>query len=615
VLATRALDDGPGWPLRLAREATARPFVHDAVAVEVAHPPRRKWTAHEAVLALILLVVYGWAFPFFPGLNNPNELVRIYMARAMAEHRTYVIGLRTRTADGQLQDHGPVYDAWGYVNDKALVCNDPRESPPLCAGRLYSAKAPGASLAAVPVVAALDFAFRTFTGHDPSKDAYVLTLRWVLSILPSVLAWLLIRRFLLAMAVPTAVADVALLAGALGSASLTYGQMFAGHQLSGLGLLLAFLPAFWPWSPSTAGATDGSPARTTEEVRALLVGLGAALASTAEYPAAPAAAIVVAGWILARRPSRSALVWALAGALPSLALTVRFHTLAFGAPWHTAYRALENPTFVQDLGTGPLGFSWPSWERISGSLFSPRLGLFFWAPWILLVLLAADGLFRAAARARAADDGQHGAGIREAVNAGRVACAVIGYYLVFQLFHSLWRSGWTVGPRYITPVGPFAAIAIALSFRVAGRSLRRITLPCFAGAGAAAIVATGLTSLVCQGFPPETAQPLVEVVGPLLRHGYVARNPLQGLGVPGVWSALPTLLGLALAVFLCLRAAGRGVSGPVRLTLAVFLVLVGIQWTWPRGIDPAGEEVAAYLADHWTPLPPPGARPFLPSED
>jgi len=565
--------------------------------VSVDEPLRRRWNLREVGLAALLLVVYGWAFPFFPRLNNPNELVRLYMARAIVEERTYAIGFRSLGQDGNWVDHGPVYDSWGYVNDKALVCDDPEEQPPQCSGKLYAAKAPGASFAAVPLVGAVGLLHRLLLHRPASKDLQVLVLRWFLSIIPTVLIWLAIRRFLLALEVGAPLATLALLVGALGSLSLTYGQMFAGHQLASLGLMLAFLPAFWPSPPVETG--------TSQEIRAILVGLGAALAISAEYQAAPAVAIVVGAWIFARRPPDRLLGWTAAGAFPSLFLTARFHGIAFGAPWRTPYGYLENPTFVRDLGAGALGFVLPSWGSVDGSLFSPRLGLLYWAPWIALVAVAAS----LARRRRLAPSVSSEAPplARQAVG---VACLVVGYYLLFQFTHVLWRSGWTVGPRYVTPVAPFAAIAVALGVRYAPRRLRACMLPCFAGAGSAAILATGLTSLVGQGFPPETAHPLVQVVAPLLRHGYVARNPLQALGVPGAWSALPTLAGMALAILLCLRASGPRHGPARRLALALFLLLAAIQWTWPGDGDSRGEGVAAYLAEHWTPAAPPGSHPF-----
>src|SRR2546430_14089837 len=145
----------------------------------------------------------------------------------------------------------------------------------------------------------------------------------------------------------------------------------------------------------------------------------------------------------------------------------QFHWSAFGAPWSTPYSHLENPAFVRDIAPGFMGISWPSWERVYGSLFSPWLGLFFWAPWTVLALLAPRWLRRF----------------------DLVPAAVIAYYLAFQITHALWRSGWTVGPRYITPVAPFAAISVALLVREVPR-----LLPVLRGLGAAAVATTGLAS-------------------------------------------------------------------------------------------------------------------------
>src|SRR4029077_18634821 len=78
-------------------------------------------------------------------------------------------------------------------------------------------------------------------------------------------------------------------------------------------------------------------------------------------------------------------------------------------------------------------------------------------------------------------------------------------------------------------------------------------LPIASGLAAAGIAATGLASAVCQGFPLEVQNPLREVVWPLLAHGYVPRNPLQALGVPGLWSAFPYFAALAVGIALLLR--------------------------------------------------------------
>jgi hypothetical protein len=539
----------------------------------------------ERKLLALLLVASGWLFVYFDKLNNPNELVRVYMARALLEHGTYAIGER-RAVPGGFVDHGPVYSDWGYVNDKALVCDDPRARPPACSGKLYAAKAPGASFVAVPVLGALKLAL----GREPSRTADVFLLRWVFCIVPTALFWVAMRRFLLRSGVPAPAALACVLAGALGSLSFTYGQMFAGHQLAALALGIAFLVAFWPRRVTWTPTPPPPPA-------ALLFGFAAGLAVCCEYPSAPAALLLTGIWLWSGRASPKALALAALGAAGPLLALAHFHAAAFGAPWSTPYSHLENPAFAQDIAPGFLGISLPTWERVQGSLFGPYLGLFFWAPWTALALGAAPLL------------------LRRRHPAGTAAVAVVGYYLLFQVTHALWRSGWVVGPRYMTPVVPFAAAAVGLAIAQLGRVARPWAVALLGGAGAAAIAATGLASIVCQAFPLEVYNPLVEVVGPLLAHGYVPRNLLQLAGVPGLWSALPALAALATGMALLLTAPLRiepGARRAHRVALAIAALLVLAQWTATAGDSPAHSGAVRYLASSWEPDPPPGARPFTP---
>ena len=537
----------------------------------------------DLALAVLLLVGYGWLFVFFEKLNNPNELVRVYMARAIVEQHTYAIGRRALVG-GQLIDTGPIYSSWGYVNDKALVCDDPRGRPPNCPGTLYAVKAPATTLLGVPIVAAL----RAILPHQPTRTEYLFALRWLVVILPTVLLWLFARRFLRASGAGEPAALAVTLAGAFGSLSLTYGQLYAGHNLAAVGLGLAFMATFWPRS--------GPPIWSVgqENSAAAAVGFGTGLALCAEYPAGPACLILGLGWLAARRPGPRLLLWAALGAAGPLFALAHFQHAAFGSVFATPYAHQENEQFIKDLSSGPLGISPPTWERLFGSLFSPFLGLFFWAPWTVLVILAAFCLRRSLP--------------------GLTACAVVGYYLIFQITHAFWRSGWVVGPRYTTPMIPCAALAVGLALARIGRVDRPLALGVLGGLGAAAISATGLASAVCQGFPEEVFNPLREIVGPLLAHGYIPRNPLQLLGVPGLWSALPYFAALGLAIVLLCTAplrldrklAGRRLGALIAVALAAGLTL--IQWTAMSG--PPHPGAVRYLASIWEPNPPPGARKF-----
>jgi hypothetical protein len=254
------------------------------------------------------------------------------------------------------------------------------------------------------------------------------------------------------------------------------------------------------------------------------------------------------------------------GALPWVLLVAQFHWSAFGAPWSTPYSHLEAPGFARDIAPGFMGISMPTLERFYGSLFAPYMGLLFWAPWIALAL----------------------------VPRRNVPFAIIAYYLVFQVTQALWRSGWVVGPRYITPLVPFAAINAALLLRDRPR-----LLPVFCGLAAAAIGTTGLASSVCQGFPLEVENPLREVVWPLLSHGWIPRNPLQRLGVPGLWSALPWFAALAAAIFALLRRSFAALALAAAITVA--------QWGAPASAD---RGAARFFESTWEPPAPPGSMPF-----
>ncbi len=570
----------------------------------------------ELALGLLLLVAYGWLFVFFPRLNNPNELVRVYMARAIAEQHSYAIGQRVQMPNRRFTDVGPLIAEWGWVNDKSLVCDLPGLKGPNCAGALYSGKAPGVSLLAAPIVWIHDALSQAILQRPPTKDEYVLVLRWLLAILPSIALWLAARRFLLASGVDEPLTLTVVLAGACGSLSYTFGQMVASHQLTGIALAAGFFATFWPdANRAQSGAASppdraqqGFPHDKQERWRAAIAGFALSASVCIEYQSAPAAMILTAAWLLVRwRPlrSRELLVAFALGALPFAALFVQFHTAVYGAPWRTGYSFLENAGFQRDIAPGFMGISIPTGERVWGSFFSPAMGLFFFAPWTALALGALPGAWRTWRSQRSLD----AAGL-----AILTALAVVLYYLAFQSTHALWRSGWTVGPRYITPLAPFAALAVALSLQRLGASARALGVGLLGGSAAAAIAATGLASSVCQGFPDEPTGPLAEVVAPLLSHGWVPRNLLQLAGVPGLWSALPTFLALALAILACLVAPLllEAPSRARRIGLACALVVAAALsiGQWSTSAHDAPWPSAGFLSSQWTPLSPPGVTRF-----
>ena len=185
-----------------------------------------------ALLAVLLGLGYAWLTPGSLDINNPNENVRIYMVRAIAEEHTYAIAGRTCMGPHACRDRGRIYDQWGYVNDKAITCLDGGSGPD-CSGSLYAGKAPGISFLGVVPHAVQRGLWRAVGWGEPSKAAVIAWLRFWCVVLPSIAGWLWLAWHLGRTLGRWQAGLAAVLLGAFGSLSLTYGMMFAGHQVGG----------------------------------------------------------------------------------------------------------------------------------------------------------------------------------------------------------------------------------------------------------------------------------------------------------------------------------------------------------------------------------------------
>ncbi len=539
----------------------------------------------------LCVFAYLWLFPWSEAINNPNEMVRVYAVRAIVEDGTYAIGAR-----GPTGDHGLVTDQWGYVNDKAMKCSD-GGTPPTCTGKLYQAKAPGVTFLGVIPHAVLRGVYRLLHLGQPSKAMIVWWLRFWVVILPTLLAWWWLARWLPTRLTRPGLGHATLLAAALGSLSLTYGQMFAGHQAGGVALVALFACIVLAGAIGNGGAI-------------VLAGLAGGWATCIEFPMAPAV-FLLCGWIWVRRRDPND-IWRVAvGALLPALLLGHNNWRSFGTPWSLPYANLENAGFVRDLSPGIFGIHLPNREKVMGSLFSSFTGLYFYAPWTILAWLGWLGVRRN--RPRLGDDWCHGRR-GEAL----IATLICSYFLMFQCSHSLWHAGWVVGPRYLTAMVPFAAIAAAHGMDSLRSWRAHLGAGLLAALGVASIVITGVCTAVSQGFPGEVINPLPEVVGPLLRTGWAFPNPLMALGVKGPWNALPYFLALALGALTLVWLALRDVRprpGPrvlaALVALALAVLLIRAEWRVNDVRTPDEKKATLqFMTMMWTPPHPPGAKPL-----
>ena len=298
-------------------------------------------------------------------------------------------------------------------------------------GHYYCDKAPGLSMLAVPVYAAVHpFAHgQRPRGRLVHLGAYLSTLAGVA--LPSALGGVLLMRTAVRLGASAAAAAALALSYAFATLAFPYATLFYAHQLAG-GLVIA---AF-------ALLVEARRAGVATRARLALAGLLLGLAVASEYPVVLIAGVLGAYAWVAVRPWRR-LGWLAAGAaVPLVALAV-YHAACFGGPFTVPYSAAADPNRHGGLW---LGLRWPDPAILGKVLFSTERGLLHHTPWLALAM---PGLFR---MLRA----------REIRLEGLACLAAIAAGLAFN--GSLrgpndWRGGAGVGTRYLVPWLPFFALA------------------------------------------------------------------------------------------------------------------------------------------------------------
>ncbi len=522
---------------------------------------------------LLVLLIYAWLFPWLPSLRSPNELSRLYQARAIVEDHTLSV-------NGQLARHGPVGD---------LSVKD---------GRYYPNKAPGVSFlgaAAFAVVRAARGAGllpRVVPGKAQEARAAgavgeaeaVFWLRLLVCVLPGALAAEFLRRILARRFEPALAASGAIVF-ALGTIMWPYSTLLMSH-----GPAAAALVACW-WAVENAREGRGRRwwalagfaagwAVLIEYTSALalppllLLSLSAREAGARSLPTGslaggglrPGPAFSPAG-AAGRSEGRQAAALAMAlGFLPPVLGLALYHQAAYGNPFDTGYRHLVSPVFAQWHARGFLGVGAPSLRALAGSFLDPARGLFAWSPFLAL---GVPGLLPLWRRDRAL----------------ALACAAeLGLYALFTASFTYQAWGWSVGPRHITPACAFLlppALAAAEWLRDRGWG--------FAAAGLAlsGMAGLALTVAVCPYLPDELTNPIWQLVLPLARMGLRAPDALgMALHTGSGFTFLPWLALLLTAagwttVTLSRRRGERGRPGgssaPALLAALLAVALLALQ--------------------------------------
>ena len=498
----------------------------------------RRRAQHIAVL-LLTAFFYLFFIPYFDrpgrgGLDNPNEITRVYTVGALVDHgHVYINDVMnrwpTRTTD---------------MAARPREDRDPPEAPPVL---YFAAKAPGMALYTAPFYAA----YRALRGpmHAPSKRELVYVCRVLGATAPSIVLSFIFYLFLCRLSSRRHLVLCTHAVYVLGTLAYPYSLLFTSHQFVNGMLMGAMILLLWR-----------KPTGWRRHLTAMLAGAMLGFAVAAEYSALVAAVLigvlvlvkgsdggrerVVRHPIARRRYLVSALVGA---AVPGLALAA-YHTASFGGPFATAYDHMVNPEFRYQWEHAEIGFNSFSPEALFSISLSPSNGLLFFSPFLVFAI---PGLF-VAVRSR-----------------GRKVGAVLAFVLIAWLFAYIpstyfYRGGWTAGPRYVAAVVP-PMIVLSLIALDAWSARAPLVAGVFAAwLASVSILITAPVATLFPHLPDSLINPYFELIVPMIEQRMISDNVL---GLPDETALL--VYGAMLALVLC-------------------LVLFGGQRSWLRRIAKGG---------------------------
>ena len=517
--------------------------------------PNRACAVVVGVFALFCAYFSG----FFPPFSSPNELSRFQTVIAFVESGTFAI-------DGELA-------RLGDHEDKAAS-----------GGRFYSNKAPGLSLAAIPVYRLL----RLFVPRPDSPASGVLVLLRLLTV--SLVCAVALARFARRLRLRReweAVAPIVTFAVAFGTPFLFYARSFFSHAWAASLLFLA-----WDLLSPARERSSGAGAR-------IVAGLLAGWAAISEYTVAPVALALAVRAALPARGDRGVrgLVPFAAGAAIPLAFLLIYQKLCFGSPFVLSSAREAYPAYSELARQGFFGFGPPSVRVAAAYLFHPARGILLLSPFFLW---AGVGFARSLRSRREHPDGAIAA-----------AAALVSFLLLTG--YANWHGGWALGSRYLLPLLFF--VAAALPFALESPLSRGLF-------SAAAVFSAGvhvLATLSWPHFPLDFGFPPVNASAWFLARGWVAPNLGQAAGLPAA-ASLVLPVGAAAAATVAALLAGRPIRSRAAVAFAaglaplVFLLLVpppirysgrllrAVIYGNYSGLDPRRDELRRAVAAASTPI-------------
>ena len=457
---------------------------------------------HAGLIAAALLFSYSY---FYGNREGWNQASRFDLVRAIVEqHRFNIDAYHENTHDDVL---------WK--------------------GHFYSDKAPGLALSAVPVLEVVRAAVRV-VNKDPSRSNSIGAEKYLVTIvcvaLPS--AVMASCLFMLALKLGASVNGAGFAAVTLGVATpiWCYATLFWGHALSAACLFFAFACAL---------SLQEFDSRSRDRLLSIFAGLAAGWATVTEFPAAPAAVIIVLLMVAFAWPNGSKRVARVAtgialGAIPCIIVLAAYNWLVFGSPFRLGY-SLSAQQNWPEMKHGLMGVTYPKAYVLREILVGRYRGLLLLAP---VVGAAPFGLRLLWKRA----------------NGRWSTLAIIAIalsYLFLNASYAVWDGGWSYGPRHLSPALPLLCLPLAILWSHSSRAVRWVLAVLLVYS--AFITLLGVSTVVMP--PTDVKSPVQELLWPAFHSGHIDKNLGMLIGLRGLASLIPLFLtwGAAFAAWVWLR--------------------------------------------------------------
>ena len=427
-----------------------------------------------SVLALFLFCSVFF-FQIYPHFIFTNEHSRLLLTSAIVDEGTVQID------EGILR--------FGDTQDKAGFN-----------GHFYSDKAIGTSILAIPI-----YAVAKTIGLEPDAGKYLFWLKLFCVTIPSIFFLIFITNFWETNFNGTHNKSLAFVF-AFGTIAFPYSLQFISHHLTGIVLFLSFYFAF-------------TAANRIERVNMnlFLGGVSAGAAMLLEYPAILQVGMIFLYVLLRSEITRRQSFVFIGGLIPFVLLMLGYNYIIFNDPFDVTYKHMSDPIHVEQHSKGLIGLRLPDVEALYGLLLSSSRGLFFFSP---ILFFSIPGIYLLIRNRKFRAEG----------------ILIVGIVLSSLFFHSgmsNWDGGWSLGPRYLTPLVPFLMTAVAY---FVAQSMNETTFKLNLLFLLLSMISVFFVTIGTITFPfpaPDVPNPVFTLFVPLFINGAFSKNVAEYFGIHG----------------------------------------------------------------------------------